>query len=835
MSCFPLRAAELKCKSFPPRRPAVPPAPFPLPHRDPGVYDKAADGAPVRISRCRFENVGSHTLAGGMSHDPLIVYGSGFYHGNNRSFDVGGVVFDDVTVVDSLDRVFLRGDTPSPRIVRDVTGSVTDVNPHGCNMSFADSAKDIDIAVACSETSAGWSALAAQPEPPAPQHHWQLAAVQVALAANDSIAMLKSDDDENAFIVTAAVDPEPILAYTGVEVGPQNTAWQQNTAFNPTWVAPSPATGNRSGLLVRSQNCTPTKPGCVGCSGTGQRASWLTWAELANDGGPKPLPRVTNFVGVDEVVFGPFDCEAPGSKCIDAKGTEDPRLTFDPDTSTYYLLYNGPGGVFLALASTKNPTKRFSWTRHGRAKIFGEATQQNSGSIVWRESGNHFVIYECDGMLKIAPSIGRNLTTWNYSASTDLFGIRKEPCWDTIFVESAMPPLRLSTGDLPFDSMGWGFQPGWVVLSGADPRKVLGRASVPPMPHTLAREEGTKPWPCNTPGISNLGGGHPTSTKDQFRVYLGGADAVVGSALVSVEIVPKAPKFSCVPAANTTGVPASSLLAQCLPAATHSSSAPNETFASFDACQAACLPKPPPPPPPTPPPMQLGVLYNNTAIDGVRAGADGTAKTSEECNASCAKSTPCNAFVFDNRSSCPEGACCWHKGLPLKPTWAPGKLAMLVRLPPETPGWHGPIYGTYSDNQCPNVGCHSWKGINQSEVTRQLEALCDSKKGCTAFNLGGGGGCLRGCLPDRLIRYNVTGGGCCSFFRITGPPKLKSDDVVGTRRVSGTSNGGDSSGTVSSKDDVIAPKFRNQKVCDVTKYGARGDNKTDDVIPHLVL
>ena len=175
--------------------------------------------------------------------------------------------------------------------------------------------------------------------------------------------------------------------------------------------------------------------------------------------------------------------------------------------------------------------------------------------------------------------------------------------------------------------------------------------------------------------------------------------------------------------------------------------------------------------------MQLGVLYNNTDIDGVQAGADGTAKTWEECKASCAKSTPCNAFVFDNRSSCPEGACCWHKGLPLKPIWTPGRLAMLLRLPLQTPGWHGPIDGTYSDAQCPNVGCHTWKGINQSEVAKQLQALCDSKKGCTAFNVGGGGGCLRGCLPDRLIRYNVTGGGCCSYFRI-GPPKeaLKSDD-----------------------------------------------------------
>jgi hypothetical protein len=81
------------------------------------------------------------------------------------------------------------------------------------------------------------------------------------------------------------------------------------------------------------------KPGCVGCSGTGQRASWLTWAELANDGGPAALPSVRNFVGADEAVFGPFDC-TDSNQCIDSKGTEDPRLSYDPESQRYWLLYN---------------------------------------------------------------------------------------------------------------------------------------------------------------------------------------------------------------------------------------------------------------------------------------------------------------------------------------------------------------------------------------------------------------------------------------------------------------------------------------------------------------
>ena len=581
----------------------------------------------------------------------------------------------------------------------------------------------------------------------------------------------KSDD--HAFIVTAVVDAKPILAF------PTNSAWQQ--VFNPTWVAPSAATGNRSGLLVRSQNCTPTKPGCVGCSGTGQRASWLTWAELSHD--TSLPPTVVNSVGVDEAVFGPFDCKDAG-KCIDSKGTEDPRLTFDKETQRYYLLYNayGPGGAFLALASTTEPTKRDGWTRHG--KIFGNKTAHKSGSIVLREAGPHYVIWGCDGMLKITPSVifnnhTRSLIAWNYSASKNLFGVRKVPFWDTIFVESAMPPLKLSNGDLLFfyNSMGGynstgGFQPGWVVLSGDDPTTVLARSSVPPMMYSLDWEIGKAPWPCNTPNVANLGGGHPTGAKDEFRLYLGGADAVVGSAIVRVKLVPKASNFSCIHVAGG--------LSQCLPAAGGGISS-NETFGSFGDCEAVCIPKPPPPPPP---PMQLGVLYNNTDVDGNRLGSDGASKTWEECKVSCIKATGCDAFVLDNRSSCPEGACCWHKGLPLKPVFSLGRLAMLVRLPPETPGWHGPVHATYFDDVCPDVGCHTFKNSSVVAAAKKLvEALCDETKGCNAFNAdASSGGCLRACQASAIIRQNGTGGGCCSYFRIGPQTRTVKTDDQGTFR-----------------------------------------------------
>ena len=98
------------------------------------------------------------------------------------------------------------------------------------------------------------------------------------------------------------------------------------------------------------------------------------------------------------------------------------------------------------------------------------------------------------------------------------------------------------------DSVGpWngtsGFQPGWVILDGKDPTTVLARATVPILPYVLPWEAGDRPkWPCNTRHVSNLGGGHavpgpnPLGGRDLFRVYFGGADAVVGTALISVNM-----------------------------------------------------------------------------------------------------------------------------------------------------------------------------------------------------------------------------------------------------------------------------------------------------------
>ena len=95
---------------------------------------------------------------------------------------------------------------------------------------------------------------------------------------------------------------------------------------------------------------------------------------------------------------------------------------------------------------------------------------------------------------------------------------------------------------------------------------------------------------------------NPLGGDDLFRVYFGGADAVVGSALISVKLAPTSGRFSC-SASGGAG------LGQCVPTA-------NGTFGTYSACAAAC----PFAPVPVPGIMVPGRLHNDTNIVGDNVG-----------------------------------------------------------------------------------------------------------------------------------------------------------------------------------------------------------------------
>ena len=106
---------------------------------------------------------------------------------------------------------------------------------------------------------------------------------------------------------------------------PTNSAFGQ--VFNPTWVA-----GPTPGLLMRTQNCTPQLDKCAHCSGTGSAASILTYAALLGGGDASGTTPAFAAVNASSVVFGPHDA-------TDDRGTEDPRMVYEPSSKLYYMYY----------------------------------------------------------------------------------------------------------------------------------------------------------------------------------------------------------------------------------------------------------------------------------------------------------------------------------------------------------------------------------------------------------------------------------------------------------------------------------------------------------------
>lgn len=295
--------------------------------------------------------------------------------------------------------------------------------------------------------------------------------------------------------------------------------------FNPTWVEPTAGTNFRSGLLVRTQNC-PSEVGgdCVFCGGSEAKASILTYAELLEDG---------TLASVDEtsVVFGPGDPS-------DTWGTEDPRMAYNSVDGLYYMFYTAYNGssILLSLATSTNPTSPNEWTRVG--PIFPTYQNSKSGALLLRSSGPHYLFWG-DSSIRVTqssdpkhwPDIGEVIL----SPRADSF--------DSKLVESGPPPLTLSTGDYLFfynsASIGWPDEPGsayhvgWVILDKTDPTKILQRSNEPLMTPEYPWEIGSPPYTCNVPNVIFLEAAKQISP-DQFQVYFGGADAVVGSAVITV-------------------------------------------------------------------------------------------------------------------------------------------------------------------------------------------------------------------------------------------------------------------------------------------------------------
>ena len=77
--------------------------------------------------------------------------------------------------------------------------------------------------------------------------------------------------------------------------------------------------------------------------------------------------------------------------------------------------------------------------------------------------------------------------------------------------------------------------PGWVILDGDDPTKVVERSEKPFMYPVHDFEKGLPPYSCNRPNIITLVSARQAGT-NWFLVYYSGADAAIGEVLIGVDI-----------------------------------------------------------------------------------------------------------------------------------------------------------------------------------------------------------------------------------------------------------------------------------------------------------
>jgi predicted GH43/DUF377 family glycosyl hydrolase len=297
--------------------------------------------------------------------------------------------------------------------------------------------------------------------------------------------------------------------------------------FNPSWIVEHKERNIPAGLLMRTQNCT-VSPGdpCSFCGGSEAKASVLTFAELKTDG---------TFVHVDasSVVFGPYDD-------TDSWGTEDPRVLYNPNDGLYYMFYTAYNGkdIYLSLATSEDPTINSSWNRHG--PVFPGIFASKSGALLLREDGGPHYLYWGDSSIKIAKSYDPK--AWPADGGEVFIEVRPNH-FDSKLVESGPPPLLLSTGDYLFfynsasagwpDAAGSAYNPGWVILDGANPSIIKQRSEVPILSPMYNSEFGTTPYTCNVPNVIFLEAAREIGV-DTYEVYFGAADAAIGSAIIQV-------------------------------------------------------------------------------------------------------------------------------------------------------------------------------------------------------------------------------------------------------------------------------------------------------------
>jgi len=298
-----------------------------------------------------------------------------------------------------------------------------------------------------------------------------------------------------------------------------------------------PLDGGGDGLMVRVCNCSWHSAPQPHCSdGWPFRASWGSVA------------AVTRKPGSD------WEYNALNYSSIVVDGAADPRITRREKDGVYYMTADLLGCHTVSgqkmkacthVFTSKTPLVKSSWKDNGM--MANTCAKCNGGaSILIRDdvpgSVHYAFLGTSDTASGLAYATSDDLLNWTYQGSWQ--GGRPGK-WDSNGLAVGPQPMRLSTGDyIMFYNTDNGVgskvrcRVGWMVLDKDDPLKVIARSDDPLLVPSLPWEE-----QGNTPSVI-FADGLMAAGNDEFVVFYGAADTVVGAA--KVRVVPSATSLSAI-------------------------------------------------------------------------------------------------------------------------------------------------------------------------------------------------------------------------------------------------------------------------------------------------
>ncbi len=227
-----------------------------------------------------------------------------------------------------------------------------------------------------------------------------------------------------------------------------------------------------------------------------------------------------NFKRLDQPVFEPANDD-------ELYGVEDPRITKIEDY--YYMLYTAysPRGPRVALARTKN---FMIWERMGL--ILTDEENKDAALFPEKIDGKYVLLHRIPPDIWLAFS--DDLKNW-----TDFVKIAspRPGMWDDLKIGAGAPPIKTEHGWL---LLYHGVQKaarniyrlGFMLLDLKDPTKVIKRSEDPVL-------EPEMPWE-KFGGVPNVVFSDAmVEYEDEYYIYYGGADTVIGLATISKEKVKK--------------------------------------------------------------------------------------------------------------------------------------------------------------------------------------------------------------------------------------------------------------------------------------------------------